>query len=76
MAFVDILGLGAGAVFGIGVGARAFAPIIAPTMGKVASTGLKASSFAARKGMFPTVKSIAAHAPSLISSDCELWIHL
>lgn len=68
MAFVDILGLGAGAVFGIGVGARAFSSVIAPTIGKAASTGLRVSSFAARRGILPTVKSIATHTPSLISS--------
>jgi hypothetical protein len=68
MAFIDILGLGASATFGIGVGARAFSSILVPTIGKIASTGLKASSFAARKGLLPTVKTIATHTPSLISS--------
>jgi hypothetical protein len=56
MAFLDTLGIGAAALFGIGVGARAFSPIIAPAIGKLASGGFKAASFAARKIAWPIAK--------------------
>jgi hypothetical protein len=56
MPFVTSLGIGAAAIFGIGVGARAFFPIIAPAIGKVGAAGWRATKFAARRGLWPAAK--------------------
>jgi len=48
MIFADMFGIGAATLFGIGVGARAFGPIIMPALGKLGSAGWSVSKFAAK----------------------------
>lgn len=56
MPFLDTLGLGAAAVAGIGIGARALEPIAMPAMGKMASGAYNvASKLFRRKSLFGLV---------------------
>jgi hypothetical protein len=71
MPFLDMLGVGAATVFGVGVGMRAFAPLTMPAIGKAASAGLKATSFAARAGKSAAIGT-AKTAPWAVSGATRL----
>ena len=72
MPFMDIIGLGATAVFGLGVGIKTLGPIMAPTLKKIASGGFKTASFAARQGIAPITKGAARTMPWAVGSASKL----
>ena len=63
MPFIESIGLGASAIFGLGIGARALRPVAMPALKKIASGGFKAASFGLRKGILPFARETLKTAP-------------
>jgi len=72
MSFIDILGLSGAGALGLGIGIRAFNPIIAPLLGKTASLGFKTASFAVRKALIPSTVGVGRRIPPLIRPTLSL----
>ena len=68
MPFIDVLGLGATAVFGVGVGMRTLGPMAVPALQKVASGGFRTASFAVRKGLIPLARGTLKTTPWAVGS--------